>query len=61
MFYLKANLQCTKPFRKKLTGSWLSSLFTGNDRQHMAVCAYTISWARKVLSIAKVHMSLGTL
>ena len=60
-FYLKAYLQCTEPFRKKLDGSHIASLFLGNNRQHRAVCAKTISsCVRKVLCIAKAHMSLGS-
>ena len=46
----------------KPDGSCVTSLFLGNNRQHWAVCAKTISsWVRKVLCVAKVHMSLGTL
>ena len=34
----------------------------GNNRQHRPVCAKTISsWVQKVLSVAKAHMSLGSL
>ena len=37
------------------------SVFLGSNRQHMPVCARTISsWVRKVLSIAKAHVSPGT-
>ena len=40
----------------------MTSLFWGNNRQHQPVCAKTISsWVRKVLSVAKAHMSLGSL
>ena len=40
----------------------VTSLFLGNNRQHWPVCAKTISsWVRKVLCVAKVHMSLGSL
>ena len=40
----------------------MTSLFLGNNRQHWPVCAKTISsWVRKVLGIAKAHMSLGSL
>ena len=36
------------------------SVFLGNNRQHRLVCAKTISsWVRKVLCVAKAHMSLG--
>ena len=38
----------------------MTSLFLGNNMQHQPVCAKTISsWVRKVLSVAKAHMSLG--
>ena len=34
----------------------------GNNRQHLPVCAQTISsWVRRVLCVAKAHMSLGSL
>ena len=40
----------------------MTSLFWGNNRQHQPVCAKTISsWVRKVLGVAKAHMSLGSL
>ena len=40
----------------------MTSLFLGNNRQHRPVCAKTISsWVRKVLGVAKAHMSLGSL
>ena len=36
--------------------------FLGNNKQHRPVCAKTISsWVRKVLSVAKAHMSPGSL
>ena len=61
VFYLKPNLYCTEPFRKKLDGSCVTSLFLGNNRQHIQICAKRISsWVRKVLSIVR-DMSLGTL
>ena len=61
-FYLKAYLRCPESFRKKPDGSQVTSLFLGNNRQHRPVCAKTISsWLRKVLGIAKAHMSLGSL
>ena len=60
VFYLKAYLCHTEPFRKKLDGSQVSSLFLVNNRQHMPVCAKMISsWVRRVLCIVKAHMSLG--
>ena len=37
----------------------MPSLFLGSNWQYMPVCAKT-AWVRKVLSIPKVHMSLGT-
>ena len=62
LFYLKAYLRCTEPFRMKLDGSYMTYHFLGNNRQHRPVCAKTISsWVRKVLCVAKVHMSSGTL
>ena len=62
VFYLKAYLRCTESFRKKSDGSQMTSLFLGNNRQHWPVCAETISsWVWKVLSVAKAHMSLGSL
>ena len=40
----------------------MTSLFLANNRQHQPVCAITISsWERKVLCVAKAHMSLGSL
>ena len=46
----------------KLDGSHVTSLFLGNNRQHWHVCAKTISsWVRRVLGVAKAHMSLGSL
>ena len=45
----------------KPDGSHVTSLFLGNNRQHQPVCAKTISsWVRKVLCVAKGHMSLGS-
>ena len=46
----------------KPDGPCVSSLFMGSNRQHRPVCAKTISpWVRKVLCVAKAHMSLGSL
>ena len=40
----------------------MTSHFLGNNRQHQPVCAKTISsWVWKVLSVAKAHISLGSL
>ena len=40
-------------------GSCMTSHILGNNRQHWPVCAKTIScWVRKVLCVAKAHMSL---
>ena len=62
VFYLKAYLRCTESFKTKPDGSHVTSLFLGNNRQHWPVHAKTISaWVRKVLSVAKAHMSLGSL
>ena len=58
VFYLKAYLRCTESFRKKSDGSHVTSLFLGNNRQHWPVCAKTISsWVRKVLGVARTHVS----
>ena len=55
-------MRCTELFRMKPDGSHVTSLFLGNNRQHWPVCAKTISsWVRKVLCVAKAHMSLGSL
>ena len=60
VFYLKAYLGHTASFRKKSDGSRVTALFWGNSRQHWPVCAKTISsGVRKVLGVAKAHMSLG--
>ena len=62
VFYLKAYLRCTEPFRKKPDGSCVTFLFLGNKRQHRLVCAKTIHpWVRMVLCAAKAHMSPGSL
>ena len=46
----------------KPDGLHVTSLFWGNNRQHWPVCAKTISsWVRKVLCVAKAHMSPGSL
>ena len=61
-FSLKAYLRCTKPFRKKSDGLYVTSCFLGNNRQHRSVCAETISsWVRKVICVDKAHMLLGSL
>ena len=61
-FYLKAYLRHTESFRKTPDGSCVTSFFLGNNRQHKPVCAKTISFrVRKVLCVAKAHMSLGCL
>ena len=62
VFYLKAYLRHTESFRKKSGGLCVTSLFVGNNRKHMPVCAKTISsWTRKLLCVAKAHMSPGSL
>ena len=59
VFYLKAYLRHTEPFRKKTDGLHVTFLFWGNNRQHRPVCAKTISsWVRKVLCVAEAHISL---
>ena len=55
-------MRCTESFKMKPDGSHVTSVFLGNNRQHQPVCAKTISsWVRKVLFVAKAHMSLGPL
>ena len=62
VFYVKAYLRFTESFRIRPDGSHVTSLFLGNNRQPQPVCAKTISsWIRKVLCVAKAHMSLGSL
>ena len=62
VFYLKAYVKHTEPFRKKSDGLHVTSLFMGKNRQHRPVCAKTISsWVRKVLCVAKAHTSPGFL
>ena len=62
VIYMKAYLRHTEPFRTKPDGLHVTSLFLGNNRQHRPVCAKTISsWVRKVLCVAKAHMSPGSL
>ena len=54
VFYLKAYLRNTESFRVKPDGSYVTSLFLGNNSQHRLVCAKTISsLVRKVLCVAK--------
>ena len=43
VFHLKGYLRKTEPFRKESDGSQVFSLFLGNNRQHMPVCAKMIS------------------
>ena len=55
-------MRFTEPFRMKPDGLCVASLFWGNNRQQRPVCAKTISsWVRKVLHVAKAHMSPGSL
>ena len=57
VFYLEACLWYSETFREKFNGSQVSSLFIGNHRQHMSLCAKMISsWVRKIISIAKAHV-----
>ena len=59
-FHLIAYLHCTEPFRKNWDGSQFS--FLGNNRQHLIQCAKMISSCiRKVQSVVKTHIFLGTL
>ena len=54
LVWFKAYLICTGSFRKKPDGLLVSSVITGNNKQHMPVCAKMISsWVREVLNIAK--------
>ena len=58
VFYLKAYLRHTEPFMKKPDGLFMTSLCLDNNRHHKLVCSKTISsWVRKVLCVAKSHMS----
>ena len=62
VFYLKIYLRHTKPFRMKPDGSFVTSPFLGNNRQHWPVCVKIISsLVKKVLCVAKAHVSLGSL
>ena len=58
LFYLKAYLRCTEPFRIKPDGSRVTSLLLGNNRQHRPVCAKTISsWVGKFFVLLKQYVS----
>ena len=60
LFYLRAYLWCTEPFRKKPDRLHVTPLSLGNDMQHRPVCAKTISsWIRNIFCTAKEQMSLG--
>ena len=62
MFYLKAYLPHIASVRKTSNGSLVSSLFIGNNRQHIPVFEKMIfSWIPMVFSIAKVHMPFSNL
>ena len=62
LFYLKAYLRCTESFRTKPDGSCVISLFLGNNMLHRPVYAKTISsLVRKVICVAKAHMSPSSL
>ena len=39
VLYLKAYLRCTEPFGKKVDQCGMSSLFLGNNKHHILVCA----------------------
>ena len=48
----------SEPFRKKSYGSLVHSLFIVANRPYMLVFAHVVSsWVRKVVGIAKVHVS----
>ena len=48
-------------YRKTLGGCHVYCLLLSNNRQHMPVCAKTVSsLVRKVLNVAKAHMSPST-
>ena len=56
LFYSKAYLYHTEASKKRLDGSWVSSLFL-NNRQHIPVCTKMISsWVSKDLSMAMAHL-----
>ena len=57
---MKAYLFYTEPYRKKLEGFHMTFPLIGNNGQHMPAKMIN-SWSRKVLSMAKTHMSIGTL
>ena len=47
VLYLKAYLYLIEPSMKRLGGSHVSSLYFSNKRQHIPVCAKTVSsWVR---------------
>ena len=59
---MKAYFYCTEPFRKKLKEFLETPLFLGNNRQHMPGCPEMIfPWVMKVLNMAIIQMSVGTL
>ena len=61
-FYLKVYLQWSVSLREKLVTSWVSCKFHDKNRQCIPICAKMIySLVKKVLSIAKPCMFLGTL
>ena len=61
IFDLKAYIWHTEPFRKKLDGSWVSSLFTNDNWGTCQYIPHNFFWMRKGLGIVKAHVSLGTL
>ena len=62
VFYLKAYMRCTEPFRTKPGGSLVTSLFLVTIGSMGGVCAKAISSrVRKVLCVAKAHMSPDSL
>ena len=60
VFYLKAYICCIGPFRKKWDRSCVPSLFSGNNWQHISMCAKMISsLGKKGLRYFKVIFVCG--
>ena len=60
LYFLKANLCCTEPFRKNLNGFCEISLFFGNKRQQCQYVLRKFLLGEEGLSMAMRNMSLGT-
>ena len=59
VYYLKGYLCFTEPFMKKSNGCCVYSLFLGDNRQQICICAKIISSVvRKVLGIVKLYIYL---